>query len=528
VAKDWPGRPSYAQAYMAGYFATRQWIRAIHTWLKDETLWRQAQRYAKNLGSLDHDDYGATMISTYTGHLYGEGGPCKPGCDSTSGWGGSLVALRSAVQRYFEGHGKTVFRKTFEKLMPDLAIKQPLGVREADVPMESSRPIQAVTRFVRLRILRYRGIDLGDIGPDDADIYARGAIGGQRFVSPVLQAHDSFSFPPPYYAFTFMKAVRRGALHPEPVETMTVRVRTSSARYSGTDDDVYLRIGSQRFPLDKRLYDDFERGDDDTYSVPIDKATRRGLDRGDITRIQIEKSRDGIAGGWKLRGVTVKVNGRTLYARDGIERWLEDGHRTWRATDFTPQLNLGTKVGVWFDLREDDLRIYGTDDQGDINRYDRRDAQNVPYPVGGVIETQVTGAHLLGGRLGYGGDKAFVRYRIDTLDPELPPVVVPPTKPPTKPPVKPPPPPPTKADLLITLFNLDQFTVKNQGGTAAGPFWVRMGGYSWRIDGLAPGASETRSILAPCEAHAPITADADGEVDESDETNNTRAENFIC
>ena len=28
------------------------------------------------------------------------------------------------------------------------------------------------------------------------------------------------------------------------------------------------------------------------------------------------------------------VNGRTLYARDGIERWLEDDHRTWQAPDF--------------------------------------------------------------------------------------------------------------------------------------------------------------------------------------------------
>ena len=92
-----------------------------------------------------------------------------------------------------------------------------------------------------------------------------------------------------------------------------------------------------RFPLDKRLYDDFERGDRDTYSVPIDGAVLDGLTVGDISRVQIEKSRDGAAGGWRLRGVKLVVNGRTLYARDGIERWLEDDHRTWRAPDFRQQ-----------------------------------------------------------------------------------------------------------------------------------------------------------------------------------------------
>ena len=82
------------------------------------------------------------------------------------------------------------------------------------------------------------------------------------------------------------------------------RGQDGTARSAGTDDDVYLRVGpGLRFALDKRLYDDFERGDRDTYSVPIDDAVRAGLRVGDIDRVQIEKSRDGVAGGWKLRGV---------------------------------------------------------------------------------------------------------------------------------------------------------------------------------------------------------------------------------
>ena len=116
-----------------------------------------------------------------------------------------------------------------------------------------------------------------------------------------------------------------GAAFGEPVTSLRVEIRTSSARSAGTDDDVYLRVGGGlRFALDKRLYDDFERGDRDTYSVPIDDAVRAGLTIGDLYRVQIEKSRDGVAGGWKLRGVKLIANGRQIYARDGIERWLED------------------------------------------------------------------------------------------------------------------------------------------------------------------------------------------------------------
>ena len=82
-----------------------------------------------------------------------------------------------------------------------------------------------------------------------------------------------------------------GGRYGEPVTTMTVEIRTSSRAFAGTDDDVYLRVGpTLRFPLDKALYNDFERGDRDTYSVPIDAAVLAGLEVGDISRVQIEKS----------------------------------------------------------------------------------------------------------------------------------------------------------------------------------------------------------------------------------------------
>lgn len=46
VNKDWPGRPGYTDAYTTSYFASRQWVRAIHTALGDEALWNRTIRYA--------------------------------------------------------------------------------------------------------------------------------------------------------------------------------------------------------------------------------------------------------------------------------------------------------------------------------------------------------------------------------------------------------------------------------------------------------------------------------------------------
>ena len=139
-------------------------------------------------------------------------------------------------------------------------------------------------------------------------MFGRATIAGQGFQSGEINGRDSFSFPLPYAPFGYIKAITVGQRFPEPVTSMTVEIRTSSARFSGTNDDVYLRVGpGLRFNLDKRLYDDFERGDRDTYSVPIDTALLSGLSVGDIDRVQIEKSSDGVAGGWKLRGVKLVV-----------------------------------------------------------------------------------------------------------------------------------------------------------------------------------------------------------------------------
>src|SRR4051794_22708896 len=534
VNKDWPGRLGYQDAYTTSYFATRQWLRAMRAALGDDALWNRTLRYAnRRSGALDHDLRGALRIGMMTGHWQGQGEPCDPSfslniCGSRNGLGGDLIGARNATRDYFEDRGKTRFRSTFEALIPLLAQEEPNGDL---LPVESSREMQASTRFVQMRVTSMKGVGLralGDPTPlDRADMFSRAIIAGQSFQSGEINGRDSFSFPRPYAPFTFIKSIPAGGSYAEPVRTMTVEIRTSSTLFSGTDDDVYLRINPRlRFELDKRLYDDFERGDRDTYSVPIDDATAAGLTVGDISRVQVEKSSDGIGGGWKLRGVKLVVNGRTLYARDHIDRWLERSARTWRAPNFTATAPTGPALPITLDLWDEDSFVYGGNDHGDINNYDRRKRLALAYAPGPAIRARATGGSSLSGRIG-DGDKASITYTIETITPTPAPVPPPPV-------VEPPPPPAPKPDLVITAIDYSDtlnyyFTVTNQGAGAAGAFRVSVAGVgTFDIPGLASGASASRTFSDVCRSVVDATADSLGQVQESDEANNARHREFVC
>jgi hypothetical protein len=363
--------------------------------------------------------------------------------------------------------------------------------------------------------MRERG--LGDPGPDDADMSARVRIGGEPMASAVIHGHDSYSFPRPNAPFTWFKAVPAVPNEGEPVESVELEIRTGDVRLAGTDDDVYLRLGRDlRFPLDKRLYDDFERGDRDTYSVPIDDAARLGMRVGDIRQVTIEKSRDGLAGGWRLGAVKLRVNGRVLYTNQRVNQWLEKGKRTWTAPNFAYTAPRGQKIPVWIRLAEDDF-LYGGDDNGDINPFDRRRTVSIGYAPGASLQRTTEGGGKLGGRLD-DGEEARITYRLETYTPE-PSTITPPPPPP--------PPPGPKPDLIVTAFTSNSVTVQNVGAGAAGPFRLRAGnamvaGFQ-AYDGLEPGESETRPLeIGSCFQAYVAQVDDLGQVDEDDETNNTR------
>jgi hypothetical protein len=528
--KDWPGRPKYREAYVTAYFATRQWIRAVRTWLGNEPLWKRAMTLP-NTPALRHDVTGAEEISIFSGHWQGAGEPCLPfKCGDRTGNAGSITSLRLALGD-FHDRGPSRYRRAFNEYIGAFREYPTEPISMPDLP--SSRTDQVFTRFVKLEVLSYRGIDLGDI-PGSADIYANARMDGQPYTSTVINGEDSFSFPGSYAPFTWIRSVPTFQRRNMPVESMTVRIETGNKSGAGTDDDVYLNIGSHRFSLDKRLYDDFERRDDDTYAVAIGDATRNGLKIGDIRRVSIEKSRDGIAGGWFLHGVTLTVNGRTFMRNRSIDRWLENSKRVWTAPNLTRDHRTSDVIPVWLQLREDD---FGPQDTGDINIFDRNTSLPIAFRLGTAVRRTVTGAARLSGRLSMdNGDKARVTYRIGSFDVDPPPPPVPPP-PPNEPPPPPPPGPSGDADLIVTHLTIGDFTVKNQGTAAAGAFYVRVyNGAAVRdtvlVPGLAAGASTTMTYTSGnCEGNWTAVADYTNVVPESNEGNNTRVnldETPIC
>ena len=109
------------------------------------------------------------------------------------------------------------------------------------------------------------------------------------------------------------------------VSSLTVRITTADVSWAGTDDDVTVTLAGRSWDLDNENHDDFERGDTNTFV--LDPGT--SFYQSDIHSVRIHKSPDGIAGGWKLKGVQVIVNGTTIYNNQSINKWLEDDDRTW-------------------------------------------------------------------------------------------------------------------------------------------------------------------------------------------------------
>ena len=114
----------------------------------------------------------------------------------------------------------------------------------------------------------------------------------------------------------------------ELVNRLRVKVSTADVAWAGTDDDVTLTLAGRDWNLDDPDRDDFERNHTDAFE--LDPGV--GFHRGDIHSIRIHKSPDGFAGGWRLKGVELIVNGSSIYSNQSINRWLEDDDRTWSAS----------------------------------------------------------------------------------------------------------------------------------------------------------------------------------------------------
>ncbi len=545
--KDWPGRPRFVEAYMAGYFATRQWVQAVQRGVGDAAFWNLVRGYtppnATAAKDLRHDlRKGALGVSYWTGHWQGQGEPFGA---ADPGPGGSLDDALFSTKAYFAYplfSRRTQYRNLFESVVKTLRVIPP-SIQSYDVP--STRSMQQSTRFVRVRVLQMKGRGAGDIGPDDADFYAEALVGGQQFLSGFIHGYDSFSFKRPNAPFTFLKAVTIGESRPQALTSLRVEVRTSNINGAGTDDTVYLRVNDAlRFKLDKTGVDDFERNSTRTYSLAVDTSTPfdqspAGHLLRDIRYLQLEKSKDGSSGAWKLGGVTLYASGRVLYRNTAVETWLRGDARTWRSPDFAaPGDALSAVVPVWLSLWDADSFLYGADDHADINPYYRRKNVGVLYQLGTIYDQVTVGGRLDAGPLSFDSDRAEIHFRIDTLSANPPPAPPAPPAPPTPPPppIEPPKPPvptppPGQPDLVLTYLDGKTFTVKNQGTGAAGAFRVTVLGFPPVLfTGLAAGAEATRTYASgPCgEGTYTATADSLNQVAESNELNNVRTAVVFC
>ncbi len=159
------------------------------------------------------------------------------------------------------------------------------------------------------------------------------------------------------------------------IGTLTVQIRTSDAEDAGTDDDIWFGIiledGTQwKSPvLDKSLYNDFERGDNDYYYLFVNSSN---LPIRNIRKVFLTKESDGIlGGGWKCAYLRATVNGRAIYDGD-IHTWLEDDHLTWvgDTTNIVPNriaVQLSGKADAYTDKIEGTATTSSGPYSGEVN-----------------------------------------------------------------------------------------------------------------------------------------------------------------
>jgi len=132
-----------------------------------------------------------------------------------------------------------------------------------------------------------------------------------------------------------------------------VELFTDTDKWSGTNDDVWLDIGDRVYTLDTKDHDDRERGNREGYAI-----WDKDIQRSDIKRILIRKSKEGSAGGWKLKRVRVFFQGEML-CDESPHVWLKDDHRWFLACVFDNSIINRLEVQV----STGDVPYAGTDDK---------------------------------------------------------------------------------------------------------------------------------------------------------------------
>ncbi len=136
-----------------------------------------------------------------------------------------------------------------------------------------------------------------------------------------------------------------------------VEVATANDLGSGTDDDVWLDIGARTFTLNTTNFNDRERGYVEGYALNY-----TGVERNEIKRVGIRKSRDGLFGPWHLHRVRLWHRGELVCDADNIDQWLSGSaaDRWWFAQSCITDPSLVNRLRV--KVTTADEAFAGTDD----------------------------------------------------------------------------------------------------------------------------------------------------------------------
>ncbi|MDI6448631.1 PLAT/LH2 domain-containing protein [Anaerobaca lacustris] len=97
-----------------------------------------------------------------------------------------------------------------------------------------------------------------------------------------------------------------------------VTITTGSVKKAGTDADVYFEIAGHRTLLDKPGYNDFEKGDTDTYHLGVPAMTLKELRE---SVILLYHDNTGKYPGWYVDKVDMKVRFENTYIFKLYKRW---------------------------------------------------------------------------------------------------------------------------------------------------------------------------------------------------------------
>jgi hypothetical protein len=187
-------RPGWSQAYVYGYSASRQWLRAIRQWVEavNPAVWQDLltlQLSGHDAEALEADLRAAYTLSLWV-HSHGKNGGWK-------GWGsGDQHAFMAEAGKWVPS-SSSIFVNYFRDSTAYSPLSADMDLRDTDPGPAPAMPRVALgVRAVEVHTLRAAMLNGSpDDFFNDADLYAEVSIGDQRYVESTQQGENDVRPP---------------------------------------------------------------------------------------------------------------------------------------------------------------------------------------------------------------------------------------------------------------------------------------------------------------------------------------------